>query len=117
MVGEVYGVAECTISGIVKEFCKMVRLHLQTIFIQALDENRLRVLAKDFERLHNIPYIIGAIDGSHIPVLAPVIGGEDYYCRKSFHSALLQGIVDANCIFWDYKFGWAGSLYDWTGFH
>jgi hypothetical protein len=28
MVGEVYGVAECTISGIVKEFCKMVRLHL-----------------------------------------------------------------------------------------
>jgi hypothetical protein len=76
MVGEVYGVAECTISGIVKEFCKMVRLHLQTIFIQALDENRLRVLAKDFERLHNIPYIIGAIDGSHIPVLAHIIRGK-----------------------------------------
>jgi hypothetical protein len=76
MVGEVYGVAEYTISGIVKEFCKMVRLHLQTIFIQALDENRLRVLAKDFERLHNIPYIIGAIDGSHIPVLAHIIRGK-----------------------------------------
>jgi hypothetical protein len=60
--------------------------------------------------LHNIPYIIGAKDGSHIPVLALVIGGEDYYCRKSFHSTLLQGIVDANCIFWDYEFGWAGSL-------
>jgi hypothetical protein len=99
MVGEVYGVAECTISGIVKEFCKMVRLHSQKIFIQTPNKNRLRVLAKDFERLHNIPYIIGAIDGSHIPMLAPVIGGEDYYCRKSFHSALLQGIVDANCIF------------------
>jgi hypothetical protein len=28
MVGEVYGIAECTISRIVKEFCKMVRLHL-----------------------------------------------------------------------------------------
>jgi len=27
MVGEVYGVAECMISGIVMEFCKMVRLH------------------------------------------------------------------------------------------
>jgi hypothetical protein len=116
MVGEVYGVAECTISGIVREFCKMVRLHLQKIFIQIPNENRLRVLAKEFEKLHNIPYIIGAIDGSHIPVLAPVIGGEDYYCRKSFHSALLQGIVDTNCIFWDYEFGWAGSLHDWTVF-
>jgi len=95
MVGEVYGVAECTISGIVREFCKMVRLHLQKIFIQVPNENRFRVLAKEFERLHNIPYIIGAIDGSHVPVLAPVLGGEDYYCR----SALLQGIVDTNCIF------------------
>lgn len=116
MVGEVYGVAECTISRIVREFCKMVRLHLQKIFIQVPNENKFRVLAKEFERLHNIPYIIRAIDGSHIPVLAPVIGGEDYYCRKSFHSALLQGIVDTNCIFWDYEFGWAGSLHDWTVF-
>jgi hypothetical protein len=89
MVGEVYGVVECTILGIVKEFCKMIRLHLQKIFIQIPNENRLRILAKEFERLNNIPYIIGAIDGSHIPVLAPVIGGEDYYYRKSFHSALL----------------------------
>ncbi len=89
MVGEVYGVAEYTISRIVREFYKMVRLHLQKIFIQVPNKNRFRVFAKEFERLHNIPYIIGAIDGSHIPVLAPVIGGEDYYCRKSFHSALL----------------------------
>jgi hypothetical protein len=112
MVGEVYGVAEYTISGIVKEFCKMVRLHLQKIFIQTPNENRLGILAKDFERLHNIPYIIGAIDSSHILVLARVIGGEDYYYCKSFHSALLQGIVNTNCIFWDYEFGWAGSLHD-----
>jgi hypothetical protein len=105
MFGEVYGVVECTILGIVKEFYTMVRIHLQKIFIQTPNKNRLRILAKDFERLHNIPYIIGAIDGSHISVLAPIIGGEDYYCHKSFHSALLQGIVDANCIFWDYEFG------------
>jgi hypothetical protein len=77
MVGEVYGIAECTISRIVKEFCKMVRLHLQKIFIQTPNENKLRVLAKDFERLHNIPYIIEAIDSSHILVLVPVIGGKD----------------------------------------
>ena len=116
VIGEVYGVAESTISIIVRDFCKMVRLHLQKIFIQIPNEDKFRVLARDFERLHNIPYIIGPIDGSHIPVLAPVIGGEDYYCRKSFHSALLQGIVDSNCIFWDYEFGWAGSLHDWTVF-
>lgn len=29
MIEEVYGVAECIILRIIKEFCKMVRLHLQ----------------------------------------------------------------------------------------
>ena len=69
-----------------------------------------------FEKLHDIPYIICAIDGSHIHVLAPLIGGQDYYCRLSFHSAIMQGIVGPDCMFWDYEFGWAGSLYDWSVF-
>jgi len=89
MVGEVYGIVECMILEIIGEFCKMVRLHLQKIFIQILHENKLRVLAKEFKKLYNIPYIIEAIDSSHISVLASVIGGEDYYCCKSFHSTLL----------------------------
>jgi hypothetical protein len=42
MVGEVYGVVECTILEIDKEFCKMVRLYLQKIFIQTPNANRLR---------------------------------------------------------------------------
>jgi hypothetical protein len=116
MVEGVYGVTECTILGIVREFCKLVRLHLQKIFIQIPNKIKLRILEKYFERLHNILYIIGAIDSSHIPVLVHVIGREDYYCRKFFHSTLLQGTVDANCILWDYKFGWVGSLYDWIVF-
>ena len=66
--------------------------------------------------MHGIPYIIGAIDGSHILVLAPIIGGEDYYCMKSFHSAILQRIVGPDCRFWDYEFGWAESLCDWAIF-
>ena len=115
-VGEVYGVAESTISEIVRIFCKLVRVHLQGTFVQFPSPARFRVLAQEFEALHGIPHIIGAIDGSHIPILAPVIGGEDYYCRKSFHSALLQGIVDTKCVFWDYEFGWAGSMHDWTLF-
>ena len=115
-VGEVYGVAESTITNIVRIFCKLVRVHLQGTFVQFPNPARFRVLAKEFEALHGIPYIIGAIDGSHIPILAPIIGGEDYYCGKSFNSALLQGIVDTKCVFWDYEFGWAESIHDKTLF-
>ena len=37
--------------------------------------------------LHNISYILGAIDSSHIPILASLTGREDYYYRKSFRQA------------------------------
>jgi len=116
IVGDLFGVAKCTVSGIVRQFCSAVRLHLQKKFVKFPNEFKLQKLARDFEALHDIPYVVGAIDGSHILILAPVVGGEDYYCRKSFHSALLQGIVDTNCIFWDYEFGWAGSMHDCTVF-
>ena len=62
--------------------------------------------------LHNVSYIIGAIDSSLIPILASIIGREDYYYRKSFHQALLQGIGNTNCMFWDYELRWSEGLYD-----
>ena len=98
-VGEVYGVAKSTILKIIRNFCRLIRVHLQGTFVQFSSPTRFRISAQEFEALHGIPYIIGAIDGSHIPILALVIGGEYYYCRKSFHSALMQGIVDTKCVF------------------
>jgi hypothetical protein len=115
-IGDLYGVHKNTLSIIVREFFRAVRKYLQPIFVQIPSESQFRVFVSKFEQLHGIPYIIGAIDGSHILVLAFVISGEDYYCRKSFHSAILQGIVGPYCMFWNYEFGWAGSLHDWAIF-
>lgn len=86
-VGEVYGMAENTILKIVRNFCRLVRVHLQGTFVQFPSPTQFRVLAQEFETLHGILHIIGAIDGSHIPILAPVIGGD-------------------KCVFWNYEFGW-----------
>ena len=89
---------------------------MQGIFVQLPSVARSRNLAQDFEALHDVPYIIGAIDGSHILIFAHVIAEEDYYCRISFHSVLLQCIVDTKCVFWNYRFGWAWNMHDWTLF-
>ena len=58
---------------IVQIFCRSVRVHLQRTFVQFSSPARFRVLVQEFEALHGIPRIIGAIDGSHIPILAHVI--------------------------------------------
>ena len=109
---DVYGVHKSTLSIVVREFCKAVRKHLQPVFVQTPSESQFRILASRFEKLHGIPYIIGAVHGSHIPVLAPLIGRQDNYYIKPFHTTILQGHVGPDCMFWDYEFRWAGSLHD-----
>jgi len=60
--------------------------------------------------VHGISYIVGVRAGLYIVVLASMVGGEDYYCRKLFHTPILQQIVNVKCRYWDYKFHSAGSL-------
>ena len=96
-VGEVYGLVESIILSIVRNFYKLVRVHLQKIFVQVPSLVRFRFLAQKFEALHGIAYIIGTIDGSHILILAPVFGRENWII--SFHLVLIQGILDTKYVF------------------
>jgi hypothetical protein len=114
--GEVYGISRSSTSIIVREFCATIKKHLKPLVIRKQTESSLRAMAAEFEKLHGIPYIISAVDGSHISIIAPPIDPTSYYCRKGFYSALLQGVVDKDCKFWDFDFGWAGRCHDWTLF-
>lgn len=113
---EIYGVHESTTSIIVREFCVAVEKHLKPLVIEKQTASTLRRIAAEFEELRGIPYVIGAVDGSHILIIVPPLDPISYYCRKGFYSALLQGVVDDKCRFWDYDFGWAGRCHDWTLF-
>lgn len=93
-----YGVHKSTLSKIIREVCRANRKIIQPIFVQTPSEPQFRVLASQSEKRHDAPYIIEAIEGSHIHVLALVMGEEDYYCRMSFHLAISQRIVEPNCI-------------------
>ena len=71
-----------------------------------------------FETKHNFyqvagfPGVIGCIDGSHIPIVAP---HEDEFAnvnRKKFHSINVQAICDSNLVFMDVVAKWPGSNHD-----
>ncbi|MCO5576370.1 hypothetical protein L7F22_030180 [Adiantum nelumboides] len=76
----------------------------------------IATLAREFEAARGIPFVVGAIDGSHIPIIAPRDNHVDYFNRKGFHSILLQLTVAANCSIWNYDVGWAGSGHDSLNF-
>ena len=59
-----------------------------------------------------VPQCVGAIDGCHIPISAPVDNHTNYYNRKGWYSMIQQGLVDANYWFLDICVGWPGSVHD-----
>jgi hypothetical protein len=116
MVGDLFGLGLDTTSEIVKECCKAIRIHLKPLVLKKPILVWMKPIASEFEALHKILYKLGAIDDSHIPIIAPPYDLVSYYSQKGFYSCLLLGIVDAKYKFWDYDFGWCGRIHDWTLF-
>ena len=65
-----------------------------------------------YYRKWGFPMCAGAIDGTHIPIIAPTESHEDYVNRKGFHSIIMQACVDCNYLFRDVVIGWPGSVHD-----
>jgi hypothetical protein len=74
-------------------------IKFQCLFVQFPSETQFKILTNKFEVFCETFHIIGKIDGSHISILATIIGGEDYYCFLKIHPTLLQQVVDTKCMF------------------
>ncbi len=82
MCREVYGIAESTTSIIVRKFCVTIIKHLKPLVIPKSTRNKIKKITIGFEHLHGNPYILGAMDGSHVPIIAPKVDPKSYYCWK-----------------------------------
>jgi len=71
------------------------------------------VLNKErFANIRGMRNILGATDGSHIAIKAPVDEPSAYVNRKGFHSVMSQAVVDSQLMFMDYYAGWPRSVHD-----
>ena len=111
-IGHLFGVARCTVCVIVKEVCEAIVCVLQPQYIQFPTGEMLTRTVQGFEQIWKVPQCVGAIDGSHIPILAPANNHTDYYNRKGWYSMLVQGTVDYKYCFIDINVGWPGGVHD-----
>ncbi|XP_061599578.1 uncharacterized protein LOC133462376 [Cololabis saira] len=111
-IGHLFGVSITTVCTCVQDFCKAVDMLLLPEQIRFPDERRLRQIAAYNESRWGMPHCVGAIDGSHIPIIAPKDYHNDYFNRKGWHSIILQGVVDGKGLFWNVFAGPAGSTHD-----
>jgi hypothetical protein len=76
------------------------------------------MVKEHFFHLSGFPQVIGAIDGTHIPIKSP--GGNEaelYRNRKGYFSINVQAIVDSTCKFTDIVVRWPGATHDATIFN
>lgn len=77
------------------------------------DEEKKQISRKKFEEKKGIYGVIGAIDGSHIPIKRPNSRyAHVYYNRNGYYSILLQAVCDYKKRFIDVFCGEAGSMHD-----
>ena len=94
-----YSISRPSASIIVKNTCEGIKKLLGPLICQRSTLRRMEQIAAEFESLYEIPYILGAIDGSHIPITTPSIDPTSTCCRKKMYSVVFQGVVDFQCEF------------------
>ncbi len=97
LVANQFGVHKSTVKKFAYMFCKVMVMHKIGQFIKAPTLQEAQVIAQRFEMKYHIPQVIGCINGTYIPVLAPSDGYWDFVNRKGWTSYVLQGVVDDNC--------------------
>lgn len=111
-IEHLFGVSITTVCRCVQDFCAAAETVLVPEQIRFPTEEKFREMAAYSENRWGLPQCVSAIDGSHIPIMAP----EDYHCdyfnRKGWHSIILQGVVDGKILFWNVFAGLPGSLHD-----
>lgn len=87
VIGDFVGVTQATISTCVREVAAFFYQRQQRYIIFPNTADQQNEIAADFaEKYGGIPSCIGAIDGTHIPILRPHHRERDFINRKRFLS-------------------------------
>ena len=110
-IGNLFGVSVAFVCTCIKEVCEAIRNKMASAISFPSGENLLNVI-QGYDEEWGFPMCGGAIDGTHIPILAPNESHADYVNRKGYHSIIMQAVVDHNHLYRDVVIGWPGSVHD-----
>lgn len=114
-IAKTMAIGKSTAVEITKKFChELSRLGPHFIRFPVSRRETAEAMLK-FKEVENciIPQALGAIDGTHIPILTPATESKaDYFNRKQKHSVNTQAVIGSNLEFISVATGYPGSLHD-----
>lgn len=106
-VAECFGVGRSTVSRIVMEVCQA----LYDVYHHVVQLSRPQEVMKGFA-LKGFPHCLGAIDATHIPIIAPAHRATEYINSRGYYSMVLQALVNHEGRFTDVYAGRSGKVHD-----
>ena len=111
-VADRFDVCRATAYRVYRRVCKAIVRHLMDEFITIPTGQKAQAVMGAFEEKRSFPGVLGAIDGTHIPIKAPSHNREQYINCKGFFSVQLQVIWDPDLFITDVFCGYPGSVHD-----
>ena len=111
-IANLFGVSTSFVCLCIRDVCKAITKKLKNDFLKVPKGEDLREVMRLYKEKWGFPSCAGAIDGTHIPIQAPLENRTDYINRKSYHSIVMQALVDSKYLFRDVVIGWPGSVHD-----
>ncbi|CAB4038253.1 Hypothetical predicted protein, partial [Paramuricea clavata] len=110
-IANLFGVSRSFVCVCIREACCAITKRLSKVITFPRRQD-LQQIIDGYEQKWGFPMCAGAIDGTHIPIIAPTESHVEYVNRKGFHSIVMQACVDCNYLFRDVVVGWPGSVHD-----
>ncbi|CAM5085410.1 unnamed protein product [Eretmochelys imbricata] len=107
-VGNQFGVGKSTVGTAVMQVVKAIK---DLLISRVVTLGNVQVIVDGFAAM-GFPNCGGAIDGTHIPILAPEHQASEYINCKGYFSVVLQVLVDHKGRFTNINIGWPGKVHD-----
>ncbi|XP_065423564.1 uncharacterized protein LOC135975661 [Chrysemys picta bellii] len=103
-----FGVGKSTVGVVVMQVAKAI---VDVLLPKVVTLGNVEAIIDGFAAM-GFPNCGGAIDGTHIPILAPDHQASQYINRKGYFSMVLQALVDHRGRFTNINVGWPGKVHD-----
>lgn len=100
--GDLHGISKSSVCRAVEDVTTSICERVDNIKFPTRDEDVLNI-KRIFFTIAAFPNVIGAIDGTLIPIIAPKDNEADFVCRKGFHAINVQAVADDSL---RYEFLW-----------
>ena len=112
MTANAFGISVPTTLKCVKNVCKAIRDHLGPKYIKIPNEAELEDYAKQFEEELGFPQVLGAVDGTHVPIQQPNENSHSFFSYKMKNILNVQAVCDFSRRFIDIEVRWPGGTHN-----